>query len=71
MSSGQTLARFRDFWYPGLIDRRRRPEWLERGGTTLAQRLNARVREIIREHRPEPLPAPVLARIKEIVAQAG
>jgi len=71
MDTDQTLKRFRDFWYPSLLDRGRRELWLAAGGTTLGQRLNARVKEIIREHRPQPLAAPVRDRLWEIVAQAG
>ena len=55
LDTDQTLNRFRDFWFPGLLDRRRRPEWLEAGSPALGQRLNARVNEIIKEHRPKPL----------------
>lgn len=46
----------------------RREQWLAAGGTTLGQRLNARVKEILREHRPAPLPASVLAEIQQIAA---
>ena len=55
MDTDQTLVRFRDFWYPSLLDRGRREQWLGEGALTLGQRLNTRVREIIEEHRPKPL----------------
>jgi trimethylamine--corrinoid protein Co-methyltransferase len=55
LDTAQTLNRFRDFWYPGLLDRRRREQWLDAGATTLGQRLTAKAQEIIREHRPQPL----------------
>ncbi|MFZ5918832.1 MAG: trimethylamine methyltransferase family protein [Chloroflexota bacterium] len=55
MDTSLTLKRFRDFWYPGLLDRHRRERWLAEGGATLGQRLNARVKEILQEHRPKPL----------------
>jgi len=71
MDTEQTLARFRDFWYPSLLDRGRREQWLAAGGTTLGQRLSGRVREIIREHRPKMLSAGVKQELQEIVAQAG
>jgi trimethylamine--corrinoid protein Co-methyltransferase len=70
MDTEQTLARFRDFWYPNLLDRSRREQWLAEGGATLGQRLNARVKEIIREHRPKPLDARAKQELQEIVAQA-
>jgi trimethylamine--corrinoid protein Co-methyltransferase len=71
MDTDQTLKRFRDFWYPSLLDRGRREQWLAAGGTTLGQRLNARVKEIVKEHRPQPLAAEVKDKLWEIVAQAG
>jgi trimethylamine--corrinoid protein Co-methyltransferase len=55
LDTDQTIKRFRDFWYPSLLDRSTRPQWLAAGATTLGQRLNARVKEIISEHRPQPL----------------
>ena len=71
MDTDQTLKRFRDFWYPGLLDRGRREQWLERGATTLGQRLNARVREIVKDHRPKPLEAAVKQQLQEFVARAA
>jgi trimethylamine--corrinoid protein Co-methyltransferase len=70
MDTDMTLKHFRDFWYPGLLDRGRRDQWLAEGATTLGQRLNARVREIIKEHRPKPLEAEVKRQLQEIVGQA-
>jgi trimethylamine--corrinoid protein Co-methyltransferase len=70
MDTEPTLARFRDFWYPGLLDRQRREQWLEAGATTLNQRLNARVREILREHRSKPLEQDKKDALQTILAQA-
>jgi trimethylamine--corrinoid protein Co-methyltransferase len=71
MATEQTLVRFRDFWFPGLLDRKRRPEWLADGGTTLGQRLSARVQEIVKEHRAAPLAAEKKQRVQQILAQAS
>ena len=70
MDTDQTLSRFRNFWYPGLLDRGRREQWLAAGATTLGQRLNTRVKQILKEHRPTPLQAEGKQRIQEILAQA-
>lgn len=70
LGTEQTLKRFRDFWYPGLLDRKRRPEWLEAGATTMGQRLNARVKEIIKEHRPKSLEPEQKERVQQILAKA-
>ena len=71
MDTQQTLKRFRDFWFPSLLDRKRRPEWLEAGAMTLGQRLNARVKEIIKEHQPKPLDPDKKQQVQEILAQAA
>jgi len=68
MDTDQTLKRFRDFWYPSLLDRGRREQWLAGGATTLGQRLNTRVREIVREHRPEPLQPERRQKLQAILA---
>jgi trimethylamine--corrinoid protein Co-methyltransferase len=71
LDTEQTLNRFRDFWYPGLLDRKRRPEWLKAGSPTLGQRLNARVKEIIKEHQPQPLDPEKKRKVQEILAKAA
>jgi trimethylamine--corrinoid protein Co-methyltransferase len=71
LDTEQTLARFRDFWFPGLLDRSRRPEWQKAGALTLGQRLRARVSEIIKEHRPRPLEPGKKRMVAEILSQAG
>jgi trimethylamine--corrinoid protein Co-methyltransferase len=69
LNTQQTLKRFHDFWYPNLLDRNNRPEWLAAGGTTLGERLNTRVLEIIREHEPKPLDPGKKEQIQEILNQ--
>jgi len=71
MATDQTLRRFRDFWYPDLFDRQRREGWLAAGSMTLGQRLNARVKEILKEHRPRALDPDKVRQVQEIVAQAA
>jgi trimethylamine--corrinoid protein Co-methyltransferase len=71
LDTDQTLSRFRDFWYPGLLDRKRREQWLKAGATTLGQRLNARVKEIIKEYQPKPLEPDKKQQVREILAQAA
>jgi trimethylamine--corrinoid protein Co-methyltransferase len=71
MDSKQTLKRFRDFWFPGLLDRKRREQWLAAGGQPLGQRLNGRVQEILKEHRARPLSQDQARGIQEVLARAG
>jgi trimethylamine--corrinoid protein Co-methyltransferase len=67
MSSTHTLNHFRQDWYPKLFDRRNYEEWKAAGGKTLRQRAREKALELLENHRPEPLPAGVQARIDEIV----
>ena len=71
LDTDQTLKRFHDFWFPALLDRKRRVQWLEAGAVTLGQRLNARVKEIIKEHRPKPLEPDKKQKVRGILAQAA
>ena len=71
LDTEQTLRRFHDFWFPGLLDRQRRIQWLEAGGATLGQRLNTRVKEITKEHQPKPLEPDKKQQLQEILAQAA
>ena len=70
LDTSQTLSHFRDFWYPGLLDRSTRPTWLARGATTLGERLNTKVKKILAEHQPKPLEPDKKQKIQEILAQA-
>ena len=54
-----------------MLDRDRRQKWLEEGGTTLGQRLNARVKKILAEHQVPPLAPEKKERIQVLLAEAG
>ena len=71
LDTEETLNRFHDFWLPGLLDRRRRLQWLDTGAETMGQRLNARVKEIIKEYQPKPLEAERKQKLQDILAQAA
>jgi trimethylamine--corrinoid protein Co-methyltransferase len=71
LNTKETLDRFKDFWYPGLLDRSLRTTWLQNGGMTLEERLRARVKEIIDEHQPKALEGNVKEGIQEILATAN
>jgi trimethylamine:corrinoid methyltransferase-like protein len=53
------------------LDRNIREKWLASGGTNLGQRLNTRVKEILKEHHPTPLEAEKKTQLQEILAQAA
>jgi trimethylamine--corrinoid protein Co-methyltransferase len=71
LETEETLGRFRDFWYPGLLDRSRRERWLAKGSTTLGMRLNDRVKDIIEDHRPRALDADKKRKVQEVLSAAG
>jgi trimethylamine--corrinoid protein Co-methyltransferase len=58
-----TLARYRSFWYPRVMDRGNFDPGALASGDGLRDRLNARARELIESHRPPPLPEAVLAEL--------
>lgn len=71
LNTDTTMARFQDFWYPELISREIRETWLEWGGTTLGERLNEKVRTIIKKHQPEPLALEKKEKVQKVLEQTG
>jgi trimethylamine--corrinoid protein Co-methyltransferase len=71
LDTDTTLSRFRDFWYPSLLDRSRRQTWLQAGGTTLGKRLNQRVKDILATHQTSPLDPKAKQQIQHILEQAA
>jgi trimethylamine--corrinoid protein Co-methyltransferase len=71
LDSDQTLSHFRDFWYPDLLDRSIRSTWLKRGATSLGERLNTKVKQILTEHQTRPLNLDMKSKIQTILTQAG
>jgi trimethylamine--corrinoid protein Co-methyltransferase len=70
IDSNHTLTHFRDRWYPNLIERSDYDQWIAKGWQDLGQRAAARVEQILAKHQPEPLPADIKKRLREIVQQA-
>ena len=55
---------------PQLIDRRVREEWEADGATDMYTRASAKAREIIEDHKPEPLPDDVAKQMRRGRAKA-
>jgi trimethylamine---corrinoid protein Co-methyltransferase len=68
LGTDATVKRYREFWFPKVLDRKIRPQWEATGATTLGQRLNAKVRRIIKDYKPRPLAADKLQKVQEILA---
>jgi trimethylamine---corrinoid protein Co-methyltransferase len=69
LSLDATLKHMRTLSQPAHLDRRVREDWQDRGATDLYARCTAEARQIIEEHRPEPLPDDVVRRIRAIVEE--
>jgi trimethylamine--corrinoid protein Co-methyltransferase len=59
LESKHTLKHVREDWQPTLFDRFDYNRWAGAGANTLEGRANQKVRQILEEHRPEPLPKEV------------
>jgi trimethylamine--corrinoid protein Co-methyltransferase len=71
LESEHTHRNFRRRWYPDLFERADYETWLERGGEDLGQRATARVKELLDEHQPDPLPRDVQQQLQDVIARAG
>jgi trimethylamine--corrinoid protein Co-methyltransferase len=61
-----TVRHFRENWFPTLLNRHNYEQWSARGGLSLGDQANERVRRILREHRPEPLAPEVVAELDKM-----
>ena len=59
-----------ELWFPALMDRQQRRGWEASGEKTMAERVRAKVKDILEHHEPLPIPAEVEARLREIIAEA-
>jgi trimethylamine--corrinoid protein Co-methyltransferase len=71
VSEDHTLRHFRDSWFPSLLDRNNYTAWQGQGGKTLGERASLRVRELLEEYEPEPLPHEIVGGLEGIVSRAG
>ena len=67
LGDDHTFDHFRDNWQPGITDRQNYEQWMEEGGTTMRQRAQRKVKEIMETHIPQPMPDEVNVRIDEIL----
>jgi trimethylamine--corrinoid protein Co-methyltransferase len=62
-----TYAHMRDLSTPKLLDRRVRSEWEADGALDMRGRAIAKAKEILAEHRPEPLPDEASAFMRRVI----
>jgi trimethylamine--corrinoid protein Co-methyltransferase len=67
LETEHTLRHIGEDWLPSVLDRFNYHRWAARGATTLQQRANHKVLELIEKHHSEPLPTDVVERLKAIV----
>jgi len=65
-----TAAHFRENWSPGLEDRLNHDSWVSRGSLTMADRVNAKVLQLLETHEPQPLSGDVDAELSKVVEDA-
>jgi trimethylamine--corrinoid protein Co-methyltransferase len=70
LDSEHTLKHIREEWRPKLIDRRSYNRWRERGATTLQQRANHRVRQVLDTHHSPPFTDDIVAAVMTVVQRA-
>ena len=69
LSLDATMRHMREQSMPKYLDRRVREDWKERGSRDLYTEARDKARQILRDHKPEPLPDHVAARIRAIVEE--
>lgn len=58
-------------WQPGIINRQSYESWKGAGGKSLTEAANEKVKDIIQNYQPEPLPGAVQKKIREVVERAN
>jgi trimethylamine--corrinoid protein Co-methyltransferase len=62
-----TMRHFRENWQPELTDRKTYETWKSQGAASMEQRAKEKVKHILKNHRPQVLPAEVDAQIDKIL----
>jgi trimethylamine---corrinoid protein Co-methyltransferase len=70
LDSDHTLRHFRERWYPQVFERESYQKWLDKGGTTLAERAARKVDAILSAHKPQPLAPGIAQRVHAVVQRA-
>lgn len=67
LSSAHTLRHFKKNWFPDLLSRVPYEKWKKEGKKDLGTRAGERIKDIIENHVPKPLPEDVRAELQSIV----
>ncbi len=66
MGEQHTVRHFREHWQPSLMTRHSYDQWVAEGKLTMGDKANARVLQIIKEHKPEPVPPELVAELDKM-----
>lgn len=69
LAQEHTLKHMRTHSRPELIDRNEMETWQASGATDSYQRALEKARDILQNHKPEPLPEKVLAQMRSIITE--
>jgi trimethylamine---corrinoid protein Co-methyltransferase len=69
LDNPHTMKHFRERWYPKLFERSNYNGWKKKGAKNMGTRAKESVEKILREHKPEPLPADIAKRIHDVVTK--
>ena len=70
LGQDHTLNHFKENWQPDLTDRKTHEDWNSRGAKSMGQLAKEKIKGILKNHRPTPLPAEVDAEIERILEEA-
>ncbi len=70
LGDDHTLDHFKENWQPDLTDRKTHEDWNSRGAKSMGQLAKEKITDILKNHRPKPLPAEVNAEIERILEEA-
>ncbi len=70
LKTKHTLRNYRKRWYPTYFERGTHETWLSKGGQNFTARATEAIDRILAEQHPEPLPAAVSEKLREIVLRA-
>lgn len=69
IEADHTYKHVREDWQPTIFDRFDYPRWFDQGSRTVKQRANEKVKEIIANHRADPLPNDVVQKLNDFATQ--
>lgn len=70
LGDSHTFDHFKENWQPGITDRGTYDTWAQDGKTGMGHRAKAKIKDLLQNHKIQPLPDEVNAQIDEIIEQA-